>query len=127
MALDPSIISLIRDEIGDDMDFVNDNGDLPGVPAAYDSLENIYTDGARGNYSPINTALIVWRRRLGNHTMRAFDLAKEGNWYARSQRTKFLQFQVDKYERLAGQKYTGKNAEIQSEAESQGLVSGYTG
>lgn len=126
MALDPSIISLIRDEIGDDADFVNDDGDLPGTPPAYDSLENIYTDGSRGNYSPINTALVVWRRRLGNHTMRAFDLAKEGNWYARSQRTKFLQFQVDKYERLAGQKYTGRNADIQSEAEGQGLVSDYT-
>jgi hypothetical protein len=127
MALDPSIISLIRDEIGDDLDYVNDDADLPGVPPAYDSLENIYTNGARGNYSPLNTALIVWRRRLGNHTMRAFDLAKEGNWYARSQRTKFLQFQVDKYERLTGQKYKGKNADITSEAEQQGLVADYTG
>jgi len=59
--------------------------------------------------------------------MRAFDLAKEGNWYARSQKTKMLQFQVDKYERLTNQKYKGRNADIQSEAEGQGLVSDYTG
>jgi len=124
MALDPAIISLIRDEIGDDVDFVNDNTDLPGSPyPAYDSLENIYTDEDRGNYSPINTALVVWRRRLGNHTMRAFDLAKEGNWYARSQKTKFLQSQVAKYARLAGQAGQASNDAITSEAESQGLTS----
>ena len=123
MALDPAIISLIRDEIGDDVDFVNDDTDLPGTPyAAYDSLENIYTDTDRGNYSPINTALIVYRRRLGNHTMRAFDLAKEGNWYARSQKTKYLQSQVAKYARLAGQAGQARIENITSEAESQGLV-----
>lgn len=123
MALSDQIINLVRDEIGDDKDFVDADTDLPGIPPAFDSLENIYTDIERGNSSTLNTALVVWRRRLGNHQAHAFDIAKEGNWLARSQLTKYLQSQVLKYERLTGQKATGRNDKIQSEAEDQGLVS----
>jgi hypothetical protein len=126
MALDPDIISLIRDEIGDgfanEQDVVDDDADLPGVPPAFDSLENIYTDVNRGNYSTLGTALIVWRRRLANHRLRAFDVSKEGNWLARSQKTRFLQERVKYFESVTGQGKKAKNNTITSEAETQGLV-----
>jgi len=127
MALDPSIIALIRDEIGDiwpdEQDFVNDDADLPGSPAQLDSLENIYTDVNRGNFSTLGTALIVWRKRLANHRNRSFDISKEGNWLARSQKTRFLQERVKYFEGLTGQTKKGKNMSITSEAQSDDLVS----
>jgi len=127
MALDPDIIALIRDEIGDlflnEQDFVDDDADLPGVPPAVDSLENIYTNDNRGNYSTLGTALIVWRRRLANHRNRAADVSKEGNWLARSQTTRYLQERVKYYEALTGQGKKGSNMSVLSEAQSDGLVS----
>jgi len=126
MALTTAIISLIRDEIGDlyanEQDFVNNDTDLPGVPPASDSLENIFNDPDRGNSTILGTALIVWRRRLANHRNRSFDVSKEGNWLARSQKTRYLQERVKYFEGLTGQSKKGKNMQITSEAESQGFV-----
>jgi hypothetical protein len=117
MALAAEIISLIRDEIGTDLD-VTDN-DPPPANGIQDSLENIYTDPDRGNSSIFLTALIVWRRRLANHQSRAFDFSKEGNWFARNQKSKFLKGMVDKYERLAGLSGSGaphRNGQMTSAA-----------
>ena len=122
MSLDPQIISLIRDEIGDDSpDFVDNIVDFD--PANnWDSLEAIYTDEDRGNYTILGTAVIVWRRRLANHRLRAYDVSKEGNWYAFSQKTRFLQGMVAKYESLTGQRQQSRNVSVLSEAQSAGLT-----
>lgn len=115
MALSSDLVNLIRDEIGDDLDFVNDEVDEDAN--SIDSLESIYTDVNRGNGNVLITALIVWRRRLANMQARGFDITKEGNWLARSQRVKFLLSQVNKYERLVGDKPAGYNAKVLSRAE----------
>ena len=121
MALDPTIIELIRDEIGDiqasEVDFVNDDVDLPGVPAQIDSLEAIYTDVKRGNYSTLGTALVVWRRRYKNHRNRSFDISKEGNWLARSQKMRYMQQEIKKLEALTGAGIRGRNMPVVSDAE----------
>ena len=122
MALDPGIIELIRDEIGDieanEVDFTNNDADLPGSPAQIGSLESIYTDTSRGNYSTLGTALIVWRRRLKNHRNRGFDISKEGNWLARSQKTRMLEREVKKLEALTGSGVKSKNMVIVSDAQT---------
>jgi len=121
VALAQAIIDLIRDEIGDieanEVDFVNDDTDLPGVPPSLGSLESIYTDKARGNYSPLGTALIVYRRRLHNHRNRSFDISKEGNWIARSQKTRFLAGRVKELEAITGSGRKSKNMKVISDAE----------
>ena len=121
MTLSAEIISLIRDEIGDEThDFVNNDSDLAGS-TAWDSLENIYTDTNRGNSSIINVAVVVWRRRLANYMDHAFDAAQEGNWLARSQKARYLRYMTARYERLALQGAPHRNAKIQSEAEAEEL------
>jgi hypothetical protein len=122
MALSTEIISLLRDEVGDDTDFVDNIVDFDANQHV-DSLENIYTDTDRGNFTILGTAVIVWRRRYANHVRRAFDVSKEGNWYARSQQTRYLAGQVARYEALVGQGRTSRNQTITSEAESAGLTS----
>ena len=112
MALSTTVIDLIRDEIGDDLDFVNNITDEGGDE--FDSLENIYNDTDRGDGNVLKTALIVWRRRQANMQARSFDVTKEGNWLARSQRMKYLQFKVEHYERLLRDKPKGKNATLLS-------------
>lgn len=127
MALSQAIIDLIRDEIGDieidEIDFVNNDADLPGVPPALGSLEGIYTDTARGNFSPLGTALIVYRRRFHNHRNRAFDISKEGNWIARSQKTRYLAGRVKDLEALTGAGKRSKNMVIVSDAELDTIAS----
>ncbi len=115
MALAQAVVDLIRDEIGPDLDFVNDIADEdPNDPEQLGSLEAIYIDANRGNSNVLNTALICWRRRLGQQNARGFDVSKEGNWLARSQRVKFLQNRVEHYERLLRDKPKGKNAVVAS-------------
>ena len=115
MPLSENIITLIRDEIGNDLDFANNTSDL--TADQYDSLENIYTDVNRGNSNILVTALIVWRRRLYNMQARSFDVTKEGAWLARSQRIRFLKQQVDHYQRLVGDRPRSRVAKIRSESE----------
>lgn len=118
MALTAAIILSIREHIGNDPDFADDEAKFDSTKQEGD-LETIY-DVYAGNAKRIDrTALHVWRVRLGNHQARSFDVAQEGNWLARSQRGRFLQRQVDKYERRAGDKGQGKNAKLQSQAEGQ--------
>lgn len=122
MALDADILILIRDEVTFSTDYVDNITDLTGNPGELGSLENIYTDINRGNFSILGTALIVWRNRLAAHWERAFDVSKEGNWIARSQQTRFLRERVREYEKLTNQTKKGRNMKIVSEAESDGLV-----
>lgn len=121
MALDPAIVKLIRDEIGTDTDFVDDMADEdPSNTEQFGSLEDIYLDPNRGQSNVLATALICWRRRLAKQNARGFDVTKEGNWLARSQRTKFLQNRVEHYERLLRDKPKGKNAAVLSRSGAEG-------
>jgi len=120
MALTTQVLALIRDEIGDDLDFVDNTVDLPGTPiVALAALEDIYNDTLRGDTNVLKTSLICWRKRRASMNARSFDVTKEGNWLARSQRTKFLQFQVEHYERLLRDKPKGKNATLLSRFASE--------
>jgi hypothetical protein len=119
MALDPEIIELIRDEVGPDLDFVDNIVDLTGVPGELGALEEIYLDADRGRNNVLATALVCWRRRLAQQNARGFDITKEGNWLARSQRVKFLLNRVEHYERLLRDKPKGKNATVLSRSGSE--------
>jgi len=123
MTLDPDIVTLIRDEVTYSTDYVDNETDLTGNTGELGSLEAIYTEEDRGNFSTLGTALIVWRNRLSAQWERGFDISKEGNWLARSQQTRFLQERVKYYEALTGAGKRSKNMSITSEAESAGLVS----
>jgi len=127
MPLAQEVIDLIRDEIGnveqDEVDFVDNDTDLPGVPPAIGSLEGIYTDTNRGNFSALGTALIVYRRRFHNHRNRSFDISKEGNWLARSQKTRFLAGRIKDLEALTGSGKKSKNMAIVSDAELDKVAS----
>jgi hypothetical protein len=114
MALSTLVIALIRDEIGPDLDFVNNTADITGAEGELAALEDIYNEPLRGDTNVLKTALICWRMRRASMNARSFDVAKEGNWLARSQRAKFLQFQVEHYERLLRDKPKGKNATLLS-------------
>jgi hypothetical protein len=119
MVLSTQIIDLIRDEIGPDLDWVNNTIDLTGDEGELGALEDVYTDANRGASNVLRTALICWRRRLAQQNARSFDITKEGNWLARSQRVKFLQNRVEHYERLLRDKPRGKNAVVLSRVGSE--------
>ena len=115
MALAVAVVKLIRDEIGPDLDWVDDIADEdPTDSEELGSLEDLYTDTNRGDSNVLKSALICWRRRLAFQNARGFDVTKEGNWLARSQRTKFLMNRVEHYERLLRDKPKGKNATLLS-------------
>lgn len=114
MALSTLVIELIRDEIGPDLDFVNNTVDITGAEGELGALEDIYNEPLRGDSNVLKTALICWRMRVGQQNARSFDIAKEGNWLARSQRAKFLLNRVEHYERLLRDKPKGKNATLLS-------------
>ena len=115
MALSTAVIDLVRDEIGPDLDWVDNIADEdPTDSEELGSLEGVYTDVNRGDTNVLKTSLICWRRRLAFQNARGFDVTKEGNWMARSQRTKFLQNRVEHYERLLRDKPKGKNATLLS-------------
>lgn len=113
MALSAEIISLIRDEIGNDADFA-DSASSFDADLHLDSLENIYSTSTRGNGSVLRTALICWRRRLNNLQARSFDVTTEGSLLSRHQRIRFLERQIKKYEVLVDDTYKGRNMEVQS-------------
>lgn len=114
MALDPVIIEVLRDEIGPDTDWVDNDSEL--VAGSLGSLESLYLDPNRGGENVLRTALLAWRKRLAAMQARSFDVTKEGNWLARSQRVKFLQNRVEHYERLLRDKPKGKNSVLVSRA-----------
>lgn len=113
MALDPGIVSLIRDEIGPDLDFSDDD---PAGATQLDSLENIYLDVNRGNSNVLRTALICWRRRLFNIQNRSFDVVTEGSLLSRSQRVKFIERRIKELELLVDTTLKGKNQTVVSSA-----------
>ncbi len=123
MALDPDIVTLIRDEVTYSNDYVDNITDLTGDAGELGSLEAIYISEDRGNFSILGTALIVWRNREAAQWKRSFDVSKEGNWMARSQQTRFIKERVRHFEAITGQGKKGKNMSILSEANSAGLVS----
>ena len=107
MALTDSIINLIRDEIGPDLD-VSDAAISPD-PAPLGDLETIYVDADRGNYSTLRTALIVWKRRLAAMQSRSFDATAGGQLFARSLRVRYLQRRVKDLELLVDYTLVGAN------------------
>ena len=114
MTLDPLIVDLIRDEIGNDTDF-SDN--IPSTPPQLDSLEKIYDDPNRGDSNVLRTALICWRRRLNSLQERSFDIITEGSLLSRSQRIKFLERRILNLATLVDTTQKGKNMSTISSAE----------
>lgn len=100
MALAQPIIDRIRDEIGTDQDFTDDQ------------LETIYIDTDRGNLSTLRTAYIVWKRRLANLQLRSFDAASGGSYMARSQRVRFVQRRVKELSHIVDFTVKGVNMEV---------------
>ncbi len=113
MTLDPLIVDLIRDEIGNDTDF-SDN--TPSTPPQLDSLEKIHDDPNRGNSNVLRTALICWRRRKGSLQERSFDIITEGSLLSRSQRIKFMEREIIRLESLVDTTQKGKNMTVVSSA-----------
>lgn len=111
MVLSVTIVNQIRDEIGEDTDYSDSN------------LEDIYVDGNRGNYSVLNTALIVWRRRLHNLQARSFDVATEGSLLSRHQRIKFIERRIKELEFATDGTIKGDNWDFVS---TQSQDSSYT-
>jgi len=99
MALNTDTLALIRDEIGGDPDFSDDD-------ASYDSaiqlgsLETIYSSTVRGNLNVLRTALICWRLRRNDYVKRGFDATSAGSLMSRRQRMRELNRQVKEYELL---------------------------
>lgn len=114
MALSSAIIDQIRDEIGNDDDFVDNDTDLPGESYTLGSLEGVYTSTSRGNEDVLRTALICWRRRLGNLQARSFDMTTEGSLYARSQRVRFIERRIKELELLVDTTHKGRNQDVVS-------------
>lgn len=97
MALATSILNQIRDEIGTVADYSDTD------------LETIYVDEDRGNYSTLATALIVWRRRLGDLMDRSFDITTEGSLLARSQKVRYMERRIKELELVADETLRGEN------------------
>ena len=114
MTLDPLTVDLIRDEIGNDTDFSDNN---PSVPPQLDSLEKIFDDPNRGGSNILITALICWRRRLNSLQERSFDIITEGSLMSRSQRIKFLERRILNLATLVDTTQKGKNMSTISSAE----------
>jgi len=82
MALTASILAQIRDRIGTATDFADDD------------LNDIYTDANRGGSSVVQTAIVVWTRRLADLTDRSFDAATAGSLVTRSQRVAYIERRI---------------------------------
>ena len=104
MVLDPNILQAIRDEIGEE--------DI----ATYDDawLEDAYEDENRGNFSILATALIVWRRRLGELLNRSFDVTTEGSLLSRNQRVRYIERQIKRLENLVDDTLVGETWDAKS-------------
>lgn len=114
MALNPAIVELIRDEIGEDTDF-EDNSPHTGTQLG--NLEDIYNTPERGNSNVLRTALICWRRRLWAIQNRSFDVVTEGSLLSRSQRVKYIERRIEELELLVDTTLKGKNDTVLSSAE----------
>lgn len=94
MALTPSIIERIRAEVGSETRIgLDDDAEL----------EEVYTDTARGNEDVLITAWYVWKRRLADYQIRAFDVTTGGSLVSRRQRAAFMEARITELEfALAG-------------------------
>jgi hypothetical protein len=119
MALDQAVVDLIRDEIGNETDFADNESELTGEPGELGSLESIYEDASRGDSNPLRTALIVWRRRLWSLQNRSFDLTTEGTLLNRRQRVAYVERRIKELELLVDRTNKGENWTV-----TQGLTSG---
>ena len=113
MALATTILNQIRDEIGTNTDFTDG------------ALEEIYEDEERGNFSTLNTALIVWRRRLGDLQARSFDITTEGSLLARSQRIRFMERRIKELEFSTDDTLKASNSPIQTRSVREGVSADY--
>lgn len=116
MPLSDSILSRIRDEIGNDDDFADAIAHDPATQL--DSLENIFEDEERGNFSILRTAWVVWKRRLADLQQRAFDITTEGSLLNRRQKVIYMQDRIHELGAIAGvdETQTGRNQEVQTPA-----------
>ncbi len=114
MALNVETVALIRDEIGGDSDFSDDD-------ASYDSstqlgsLESIYNSTTRGNSNILRTALICWRLRRNDYVKRGFDATSAGSLMARRQRMRELDRIVKEYELMIDTTLKSRNASVLSD------------
>lgn len=113
MALSPSIVELIRDEIGPDPDFSDDSPHDTSI-GQLDSLENIYGNTNRGNLNVLRTALICWRLRRNDYVKRGFDASTAGTLMARRQRLAELNRIVKEYEILVDTTFKHQTATLKS-------------
>ena len=119
MVLSAGTIALIRDEIGNDLDFSDAD---PASGLQLDSLENIYNDANRGNTNVLRTALICWRRRLFNLQERSFDVVTEGALLSRNQRIRFMERKIKNLEMLTDTTQKGKNMTVLSSVQVEAAV-----
>lgn len=114
MALDQTIIDLVRDEIGMDPDFVDNITDMPSpgdddYGVVLDSIENIYLDRHRGNKNVLRTALVCWRRRKASYESRGFDISTAGTLLSRRQRIASMERIIKNLEMLVETTHRAKN------------------
>jgi hypothetical protein len=114
VALATTILNQIRDEIGSDTDYTDG------------ALEEIYVDENRGNYSTLNTALIVWKRRLGDLQARSFDVTTEGSLLARSQRIRFIERRIKELEFDADHTRKSTNSTVKTRQSAETGSSDYS-
>ncbi len=108
MALTQTILDQIRDDIGTDLDVT----DASPVGSLGIDLETVYNDANRGDSNVLQTALIVWRRRLGDIQSRSFDVTTGGALYNRSQRVKHFQRKIKELELLVDYRLVGINQDV---------------
>lgn len=109
MALDQTILDLISDEIGfPHTDFADSTADFDEEVHLGD-LESIYSSPDRGNFNPLRTALIVWRRRLWAYRDRSFDVTTEGTLLNRRQKVAYMERRIKELELLVDETLRGSN------------------
>ena len=125
MALNNEVIKLIRDEIGDDPDFSDDDASYDST-SHLGSLESIYNSTNRGNENILRTALICWRRRRNDYVKRGFDATASGSLMARRQRMRELDRMVKEYELLVDTTARHSNDSVLSDYQQTADSSEYT-
>jgi hypothetical protein len=114
MPLSDSILARIRDEVGNDTDFADVEPHDPLTQL--DSLERVFEDTDRGNFSILRTAWVVWKRRLADLQQRAFDITTEGSLLNRRQKVIYMQDRIHELAIIVDETYTGRNQEVQTPA-----------
>jgi hypothetical protein len=115
MALSQAIIDRIRDEVGPDQDVTDAT---PVGPLGVD-LETIFVDRDRGNFSILQTAYLVWKRRLAAIQGRSFDMTAGGSLMARSQRMRMIRVEMFRLELLVDFTQKGINENVLSKFEQE--------